>query len=118
MVIRLKLENKVLIYHSLEREKLRNLYQNTHLFVFASLIENSPNILLEAMKSGSPILSTNLQPMPEFCGDSAEYFDGKNIDELTIKIEELLKNDNKRKGMIQKSKNKQKNLLGKLLLKR
>ena len=70
------------------------------------------------MKSGSPILSTNLQPMPEFCGDSAEYFDGKNIDELTIKIEELLKNDNKRKGIFKNQKNKQKNLLGKLLLKR
>ena len=104
LVIRLKLEDNVMIYQGLEREKLRNLYQKTHLFVFASLIENSPNILLEAMKSGSPVLSTNLQPMPEFCGDSAEYFDGKNIDELTIKIQELLENDDKRSGMIQKSK--------------
>lgn len=104
LVIRLKLENNVMIYKGLEREKLRNLYQKTHLFVFASLIENSPNILLEAMKSGSPILSTNLQPMPEFCGDSAEYFDGQNTDELTLRIEELLENDDKRSNMIQKSK--------------
>ena len=56
------------------------------------------------MKSGSPILSTTLQPMPEFCGDSAEYFDGQNIDELTFKIEELLENEHLRSKMIQKSK--------------
>ena len=104
LVISLKLQNNVMIFQGLKREKLRNLYQETDLFVFASLIENSPNILLEAMKSGSPILSTNLQPMPEFCGDSAEYFDGQNIDELTFKIEELLENEHLRSKMIQKSK--------------
>lgn len=89
----------VLVFPGLRSEILRDLYQNTDLFIFASLIENSPNILLEAMKAGSPVLTTKFQPMPEFCESSVEYFDGLDQKNLAFKIENLLRNDSRRRKM-------------------
>jgi Glycosyltransferase len=109
LINRLQLNRDVIIFTGLSKDKLRCLYQNTELFIFASLIENSPNILLEAMKSGSPILTTNLQPMPEFCGNSADYFSGLDAQELTSKISLLLNNLEKRNAMKIKSRLRAKN---------
>lgn len=96
LISELNLEKKVIIFPGLSKEELRFLYKNTELFVFASLIENSPNILLEAMKSGSPVLTSDLEPMPEFCGSSAEYFRGLDVNDLTEKMEMLLRSPEKR----------------------
>lgn len=49
-------------------------YAHASAFVFASSCENCPNILLEALGSGRPVLSSNVMPMPEFGGPSIEYF--------------------------------------------
>ena len=50
-------------------------YAHSRLNIFASECENCPNILLEAMASGRPLLCSNRAPMPEFAGDAAVYFD-------------------------------------------
>lgn len=73
-------------------ETLRALYQTAKLFVFPSLIENSPNILLEAMMAGAPVASSNLAPMPEFCGEAAEYFDPLSVANICAKLQALLQN--------------------------
>lgn len=54
---------------------LEALYRGATLFVFPSLIENSPNILLEAMAHGVAVAASNVAPMPEFGGDAVRYFD-------------------------------------------
>lgn len=69
---------------------LRELYQCAKLFIFPSLIENSPNILLEAMMAGAPVAAGNLRPMPEVCGSAAEYFDPLDIASMSSCLEELL----------------------------
>lgn len=56
-------------------EQLHALYAEADAFVFASSCENLPNILIEAMASGLPILSSNRGPMPEVLGDAGWYFD-------------------------------------------
>lgn len=91
----LGLKDEVLLISGLNSEELRVLYQKTKLFVFASLIENSPNILLEAMMSGSPIMTSRLAPMPEFCGDAALYFDALNVQDISEKLQSLLSDPDK-----------------------
>jgi glycosyltransferase involved in cell wall biosynthesis len=56
-------------------EQLHALYAEADAFVFASSCENLPNILIEAMASGLPVLSSNRGPMPEVLGDAGWYFD-------------------------------------------
>jgi glycosyltransferase involved in cell wall biosynthesis len=51
------------------------IYQNALVNIFASECENCPNILLEALAAGRPVLSSSYPPMPEFAGTAAVYFD-------------------------------------------
>jgi len=60
------------------------------LFVFPSLIENSPNILLEAMAHGVPVIASAAAPMPEFGGTAIGYFDPLSVDSIRQSIEQAL----------------------------
>lgn len=88
----LGIEKRVLIIPGADRAILDRYYRNASLFVFTSLIENSPNILLEAMSYGLPILAGNIEPMPEFGANGVHYFDVMSSTDLADKMNELLTN--------------------------
>lgn len=71
-------------------------YYNSDLFVFPSSTENMPNILLEAMSTGIPIAASNIQPMPEFLEEAGLYFNPEDVEDLYIKMTELIVNENLR----------------------
>ncbi|MEK6635310.1 MAG: glycosyltransferase family 1 protein [Planctomycetota bacterium] len=85
-------------------EELPYFYAQCKLFVYPSTCENCPNILIEAMACGAPVLSSNIEPMPEICQDAAVYFDPfkpQNIAEKMIHVltdKDLLK-DMKRRSL-------------------
>lgn len=56
-------------------DALHSLYKSADAFVFASSCENLPNILIEAMAAGLPIVSSDCGPMPEVLGDAGVYFE-------------------------------------------
>src|SRR5205814_8318224 len=59
--------------------------------IFASEAENCPNVLLEAMAAGKPILCSRRPPMPEFGADAVWYFEPSNVDELATQLARLLR---------------------------
>ena len=59
----------------IDHDKIHYIYNSNDLFVFPSICENMPNILIEAIASKIPILSSNFEPMPEFLKDNTLYFD-------------------------------------------
>ena len=67
-------------------KELPALYQHASLFVFASACENCPNILLEAMGAGVPVLCSDYQPMPEFGADAVLYVSPDDPVELSRKM--------------------------------
>lgn len=75
LVERLNLSGRVKFVDVVEKNKLELYYRSASLFVFPSLIENCPNILLEALSFGCPILCSSAQPMEEFGGSAVTYFD-------------------------------------------
>ena len=83
LIKNLELNDKIVIIDGLDQKSLRKFYQKSKLFAFPSLIENCPNILLEAMRSGCAIISSKLDPMPEFCEENVVYFDP--LDPLNIR---------------------------------
>ncbi len=91
---RLGIRGNVEFIPGLTKDKLSITYQKASLFIFTSLIENCPNILLEAMAHGKPILSVNADPMPEFGGDAVRYFTPGNDVQLASNIELLLLDQN------------------------
>jgi glycosyltransferase involved in cell wall biosynthesis len=98
LVSTLGLEDQVLLLGAIPYQELPPLYHHAYLNLFASSCENCPNILLEALASGRPMICSNVMPMPEFGADAALYFspfDSQDIaDVLTEALTkpELLKN--------------------------
>ena len=62
------------------------LYAASSLFLFPSTCESFPNILVEALASGAPTLSSRAGPMPELAGAGAEYFDPFDPDDIAACI--------------------------------
>jgi len=74
-IMRLGLQNDVILTGNIDYQELPAVYAHAKLNIFASTCENCPNILLEALGAGRPLLVSNVQPMPEFGGDAVVYFD-------------------------------------------
>jgi glycosyltransferase involved in cell wall biosynthesis len=71
-------------------DELPGLYQHAKLFVFASLCENCPTIVLEAMASSVPMALSNRPPMPELAGNAALYFDPQSSHDMASCMARLL----------------------------
>lgn len=89
---KMKLQSRVHIVPGVPHEDLPRLYSNAFLFIFPSLIENCPNILLEAMQCGARVISSNVDPMPEFGGDAVIYFDPFSAHDIARKITNVVEN--------------------------
>ncbi len=87
---RLGISDEVTYLGQVPQTHLPYLYSAASVFVFASIAENCPNILIEAMACGAPIASSNLGPMPEICGDAALYFNPSNPADIANKVWQIL----------------------------
>jgi glycosyltransferase involved in cell wall biosynthesis len=65
-------------------------YHHADAIIFASSCENCPNILLEGLASGRPVLSSNVAPMPEFGGSGIEYFSPFDPDDIARALHRIL----------------------------
>ncbi len=90
LVDRLNLGEQVRLLGSIPYSELPEVYHHAHLVLFASSCENCPNILLEALGSGRPVLSSNVMPMPEFGGDAVAYFSPFDLDDILKTMQKVL----------------------------
>ena len=82
--------------------QLRWLYEKCQAYVFPSLSEGFGLPGLEAMMHGAPVVSSNATCLPEIYEDAAHYFDPLNIDDMAIKICEVLDDKKLREELINK----------------
>ena len=83
--------------------KVVDFYHTSDAFIFASSCENMPNILIEAMASGLPIVCSSSMPMPEFLENAGMYFNPTNIEELELTLIKLISNAELRTLLANKS---------------
>ncbi|WP_436418412.1 glycosyltransferase family 4 protein [Petrimonas sulfuriphila] len=96
--------HKFIHYHGhVPYDKIDEFYKKADGIVYASTCENMPNILIESMASGLPIVCSNKQPMPEFLKENGFYFDAKNVDSISNAIEEMFLNPEKRESMAKRN---------------
>ncbi len=95
-------EKKVKFLDFVTDEDLPSLYRNAKCFVLPSLYEGFGLPVLEAMKYGCPVITSNISSLPEAGGDAAVYVDPENVDDITKKIDKVLKDEKLRKDMIKK----------------
>ena len=95
-------ENRVKFLDSVSDEDLPSFYKNALCFVLPSLYEGFGLPVLEAMKYGCPVLTSNVSSLPEAGGDAALYFDPTNADEISKAIKKVIEDKNLREEMIKK----------------
>lgn len=90
-------------------ESISAAYKNADLFIFASTCENMPNILVEAMSAGLPILCSHYGPMPEILKDAGIYIDPTSVNSITENLKLALDDKDLRFKISKKAYNYSKN---------
>ena len=75
LVIKLKLQDRVFFTGNIQQHELPGYYASADLLVLASSREGMPNVLLESLACGTPVIATNV-------GGSAEVITEPNAGEL------------------------------------
>jgi glycosyltransferase involved in cell wall biosynthesis len=86
---RLKLSKDVILTGFIAEVDKAELFKNARAFIYPSLYEGFGLPLLEAMKCGTPIITSNKSSMPEIVGDSAltvNPYDSRSIEKAMHKI--------------------------------
>jgi len=84
-----KIEGVILTGY-ISREELVNLYSSAEALVYPSLYEGFGLPILEAMKLGCPVVTSNLSSMPEVAGRAAVLVNPKDFEDIAKGIEKVL----------------------------
>ena len=85
-----KTKNDVVFTGRLNSDEIIDFYNLVDLFVFPSLYEGFGLPVLEALKCGTPVVSSNLTSLPEVGGKFVTYCDPTDPSDIAEKIEEAL----------------------------
>lgn len=78
------------------------IYKHSHLFLYPSIRESFGIPILEGMKMGTPVITSNISCMPEIAGKSAYFVDPFDADSIAKGMEVIMKNPSVRNSLIQK----------------
>ena len=92
--INYKEDPRVKFLGRIDDAELIRLYQKASFFIFPSLYEGFGIPPLEAQACGCPVIASNAASIPEVLGNSVEYFDPMNVQEIKSLIEEMTHNEN------------------------
>lgn len=95
-----QLMREVIFLESVGKADLRTLYREALVFVYPSIYEGFGLPVLEAMKCGTPVVTSNVSSLPEVAGDAALLTDPFNKIELANNISALLEDEKLRSHMI------------------
>ena len=101
-VHRHKLHKHVRFLGFVPDETLAILYRLAAVFVFPSLYEGFGLPPLEAMASGTPVVTSNLSSMPEVAGDAAVLVDPYDVDAIKDGIKRVLTDPELREDLVRK----------------
>lgn len=80
-------------------EALQKMYQNALLFIYPSLYEGFGLPPLESMTYGCPVINSGIPALREVSEDAALYVDPYDEEDITMKINQLLHDENLRKDL-------------------
>lgn len=90
------LESQIMVVGPIAYADLPAAYHHASVNLFASSCENCPNILLEALGAGRPVLSSDVMPMPEFGVDAVDYFSPTDPTSICDALARVLQNETRR----------------------
>ena len=103
-VIHSRVENCARFLGFVPLDTLRIFYECASAFVFPSLYEGFGLPPLEAMASGTPVVTSNVSSLPEAVGDAAVLVNPENVFDIARGIRDVLLNEELRRQLIIKGK--------------
>lgn len=97
-----KLADRIVFLGVVPEAKLPSLYRGAHALVFPSLYEGFGLPVLEAMASGTPVVTSNVTAMPEIAGEAALLVDPTCVDGIADAIQRVLEDAALRQALSQK----------------
>lgn len=101
-VVQTRMQQAVRFLGFLPFETLKMFYASAAAFVFPSLYEGFGLPPLEAMATGTPVITTNVSSLPEVVGDAAMFVNPENVFDIARGIREVLTDVSLRSSLIQK----------------
>lgn len=75
LISRYGLENEVTLYGKIEADKILDVYKNADLTIIAARwVENLPNVLVESLSSGTPVIAPNFGSFKAVLDSSVSFF--------------------------------------------
>src|SRR3989344_1434618 len=93
--------NDILFIDYVDSEDLNAVYSAAEVFVFPSLSEGFGLPVLEAMASGAPVVTSNIDSMPEIGGDAVITTDPYDILALSVSMKKVLDDSSLKEKMIE-----------------
>ena len=103
-VIQSRVEQAVRFLGFVPFDTLRNFYEAAAAFVFPSLYEGFGLPPLEAMATGTPVVSSAVSSLPEVVGDAAMIVNPENVFDIARGIHEALTDISLRQDLIRRGK--------------
>ena len=98
------MENRVIFPGFVSEQELDILLRIADVLIYPSLYEGFGIPILEAMKLGTPVITSNVTAMPEVAGDAAILVDPYSVEEMASAISRLLQDKVLRNELITKGK--------------
>lgn len=93
---------RVLFTDFISERELDFFFRRADLLIYPSLYEGFGIPVLEAMKVGLPVVTSNLTAMPEVVGDAAVLIDPYSLENMTAAMSKVIHDDRLREGLKQK----------------
>lgn len=84
-------------------EELKYFYNLSKAFLFPSIYEGFGIPALEAIATGTPVISSNNSSLPEVCGNAAIYIDPYSKEDLTGAIKKIISDAKLRQSLLNKA---------------
>ena len=97
----LQVSDLVHIEPYLTEDQLQDLYRRSRAVLFPSLMEGFGIPVLEAMASGTPVITSNTTSLPEVGGPAVNYFDPMDVAGMATALKQVLDHPDRQQNMIE-----------------
>jgi glycosyltransferase involved in cell wall biosynthesis len=87
----LGIANRIKFLGTINNADLPKIYKGAYALLFVSLMEGFGLPILEAMASGTPVITSNISSLPEIAGNAALFVDPFAVRDISNAIERLVK---------------------------